>query len=92
MRIQSTMPNASPRTRYEKKPPKGGWFIDLAGGYKGEEETNEGQSCLFVRSYGRKMVVVAVVVIVAGLRGLTTPSTMAVSGVARVPFVRVVAH
>ena len=33
--------------------PKGGWFIDLAGGYKGEGETNEGQSCFGDHMFAR---------------------------------------
>ena len=44
-------------------PPQGGWFIDLAGGYKGRGR-NKRRSHLPVISHVRKMVVVVFVVAV----------------------------
>ena len=47
----------------KRSPPKGGWFIDLVGGYKGEGNYTY-KSKLLVTSHVRKMVVVVVVVVV----------------------------
>ena len=47
----------------KRSPPKGGWFIDLVGGYKGEGKHTY-KSKLLVTSHVRKMVVVVVVVVV----------------------------
>ena len=47
----------------KRSPPKGGWFIDLVGGYKGEGKHTY-KSKLLVTSHVRKMVVVVVVVFV----------------------------
>ena len=46
----------------KRSPPKGGWFIDLVGGYKGEGKHTY-KSKFLVTSHVRKMVVVVVVVV-----------------------------
>ena len=50
----------------KRSPPKGGWFIDLVGGYKGEGKHTY-KSKLLVTSHVRKMVVVVVVVVGWGM-------------------------
>ena len=37
----------------KRSPPKGGWFIDLVGGYKGEGKTHTSQSCLLHPMFAR---------------------------------------
>ena len=56
------VPNASPRSWYEKNPPKGGMFIDLAGGCKGKGYTHANRLSFSFRGFARWLLLLNTII------------------------------